>query len=56
MRKITYLLLILCCTLGAKAQTTVAKMKALVDAASVNTATIPEDWEVADPEGGSLQF
>lgn len=56
MRKITYLLLILCCTLGAKAQTTVAKMKALVDAASVNTATIPEDWEVADPEGGVYSF
>lgn len=57
MRKITYLLLILCCTyMGAKAQTTVAKMKALVDAASVNTATIPEDWEVADPEGGVYSF
>lgn len=56
MRKITFLLLILCCTLGAKAQTTVAKMKTLVDAASVKTATVPEDWEVADAEGGIYSF
>lgn len=56
MKKITTILCALCCAVGLHAQTVVATMQDLVDAATSKTATQSTDWQVSNENGGVYEF
>ena len=56
MRKFYSLLLMLLVSVGAWAQTVVARMTDLVDGAATNTATVSSDWVSSEPGGAVYSF